>query len=328
MINKRAFFLLILLLAFIGFAACGSDNYFYLASDKPSNLWVKDASNPILSPGTSGEWDDTFVISPSVIYNGTSYQMWYAGYDGAVMRIGYATSTDGVVWTKYPSNPVFNTGSGWDGSGVSSPSVVYDGITYHMWYSGNNGAEWKIGYATSPDGINWTRYPFNPVLDVGTSGEWDDSYLDHPHVVYTGTGFKMWYSGDGGSLYRVGYATSPDGVNWTKHPSNPVLDVGTSGEWDDNQILPGGVVYVGNTYHMWFTADDGLNTRIGYATSGDGGVWTKAPFNPVLNISSNGRWDDYTTGYPSVIYNGTGFEMLYVGHDGSTTYKIGRATAD
>jgi hypothetical protein len=47
-------------------------------------------------------------------------------------------------------------------------SVLFDGTTYKMWYAGGN-ASWtgQIGYATSPDGITWTKNP-NPVItDIG-----------------------------------------------------------------------------------------------------------------------------------------------------------------
>ena len=36
---------------------------------------------------------------------------------------------------------------------------------------------------------------------------------------------------------RIGHATSPDGITWTKDTNNPVLDVGPDGNWDDNTGL-------------------------------------------------------------------------------------------
>ena len=47
-----------------------------------------------------------------------------------------------------------------------------------------------------------------------------------PHVLWDEQQklFRMWYSG--GEQYEpdaIGYATSPDGLKWTKHKANPDL---------------------------------------------------------------------------------------------------------
>ncbi len=46
--------------------------------------------------------------------------------------------------------------------------VVFDGSEFHMWYwlGGSSGRN-RIGHATSPDGVTWTKDPLNPVLDYG-----------------------------------------------------------------------------------------------------------------------------------------------------------------
>ncbi len=51
----------------------------------------------------------------------------------------------------------------------------------------------------------------------------------------------------------IGYATSPDGILWEKHPDNPVLDIGAAGEWDDQRIVSPAVLLDGTTYKMWYT---------------------------------------------------------------------------
>ena len=73
--------------------------------------------------------------------------------------IGYATSPDGIAWTKSGTAAVLpNLGYDWD-STPYHPSVIYDGTVYHMWYSGcdYSGSTCQEGYATSPDGATWTR---------------------------------------------------------------------------------------------------------------------------------------------------------------------------
>ena len=174
-------------------------------------MWVKHPDNPVLNLGASGIWDDRGVYSPTVLFDGTEYQMWYTGHDGSNWRIGYATSSDGIVWVKHPDNPVLNLGASgaWDDRYVGSPTVLFDGIEYKMWYTGDDGSNYRIGYATSTDGIVWEKHPDNPALDLGASGTWDDSLVFAPTVLFDGAKYQMWYTGDdGSSRHRIGYATS------------------------------------------------------------------------------------------------------------------------
>jgi hypothetical protein len=134
--------------------------------------------NPVLNVGLPGTWDDTHVAAPSVLYDGSTYRLWYDGNDGSIRRIGYATSLDGIEWTKYSGNPVFGLGpsGSWDDSMATHPTVVYDGSIYHMWYAGSHAYDIGLGYASSSDGITWTRY-HDPVLWKGAPGSWDDLYV-------------------------------------------------------------------------------------------------------------------------------------------------------
>ena len=188
--------------------------------------WEKYPGNPVLDLGESGTWDDYYVHSLTILFDGTKYQMWYTGDDDSSTRhkIGYATSADGIVWVKYPENPVLDPGASgtWDDYAVSDPTILFDGTSYQMWYNGYDGSNFRIGYATSSDGILWNKHLDNPVLDVGANGTWDDYYVHGPTVLFDGTVYQMWYAGYDGSNYRIGYATSSDGILWNKHPDNPV----------------------------------------------------------------------------------------------------------
>jgi hypothetical protein len=170
--------------------------------------------------------------------------MWYWGYNGMYYRTGLATSEDGIEWIKYEGNPVLDIGDSgkWDDLGVSASAVLFDESGYKMWYAGwESGSEInRVGYATSSDGITWERYAENPVLDIGDSGEWDES-IWHGYVILNGNTYEMWYMGSEGSIFRTGYATSPDGINWTRYENNPILSVS-----------PGSVILDGSLYRMWY----------------------------------------------------------------------------
>ncbi|MBC8236139.1 hypothetical protein H8E77_41865, partial [bacterium] len=233
-------------------------------------VWTNYEGNPVLDVGVPGAWDDYHVFGPSVLFDDGTYKMWYTGYDGSNYRIGYATSTDGIVWTKYANNPVLDLGASgaWDDVHVYTPSVLFEDGTYKMWYTGYDGSHSRIGYAISTDGIDWDKYEGNPVLNLGAPGAWDDSDVYTPSVLFDDGTYKMWNIGYDGSNWRIGYATSDDGIFWDKYEGNPVLDLGAPGEWDDYSVSFLSVLFEDGTYKMWYSGHDGSNYRIGYATSG------------------------------------------------------------
>lgn len=204
--------------------------------------WAFEASNPILTPTDDPDaWDAAVSAGPAVVYTGEQFLMWYTGVDTAgVARIGLATSADGVAWTKSDANPVFEPNpGGWDPLGVQNPAVVKYNDVYHMWYSGTTEAgALAIGYATSSDGVAWTRASEAPVLTPGEPGTWDGIAVHTPTVVVEDGTFLMWYVGlDGPSLFQgakvqTGFAKSDDGINWEKDPNNPVLPTGADGSFD------------------------------------------------------------------------------------------------
>ena len=225
-------------------------------------------------------------------------------------------------WEKYAGNPVLSGGSPgeWDELGLIATGTLFDGTTYHIWYSTIDTLT-GIGYATSSDGINWTKYAANPVLAIGDSGTWEDFIMGSPSVIFVGNTYHMWYDGTDGTIgidgttSRIGYATSPDGFTWTKYAANPIFDVGSPDTWDDESVFNPKVIFKDNTYHMWYSGWDGFNTRIGRATSSDGFNWTKSAGNPVVDIGLIESWDDASVGYPSVLFNGIIYEMWYTGND-------------
>jgi hypothetical protein len=253
--------------------------------------------------------------------------MWYTGGTTNInnLRIGYATSPDGANWTKHSGNPVFlPDNTGFDANAVGTASVMRDGSIYKMWYAAsmnNPPTQLRIGYAESTDGINWTRRD-DPVLDLGSPGEWDDYWVTLPTVVKDSSSYKMWYSGSRFSVgnERIGYATSADGINWTKYndpsttnapyaESDPVLPV-TPGSWDAFYVYQSCVILNNSNLEMWYAGNTNSGIqRIGYATSTVGIIWDKHP-DPVLTESSHLL-------APSVVYNSQDYtyRMWYTGND-------------
>ena len=224
--------------------------------------------------------------------------------------IGYATSTDGIHWEKYENNPVLIPSETWEGERVLLPKVIIGDSTFQMWYAGlspspNSG--FKVGYATSPDGINWTKYENNPVFDRDELVAEQNS-VQPASVIRKDSLFQMWYSDyHSGHHWYIGYAESADGINWDKYEHNPVLDVGGIATWEGFHVAWPMILFDGTSYRMWYTgltSIGGSKSRIGYATSKVGDpTWVSSeenfqnpekfqlfqnhpnPFNPETEIS-------------------------------------------
>lgn len=240
----------------------------------------------------------------------------------------------GAGWTKHASY-VLNVGApgAWDDYGVTHPCVIKDGDTYKMWYSGLDGTgKRKIGYATSTDGISWTKYVANPVLTVGAAGAWDDDEVGAPSVIKDGSTYRMWYTGNDGSTYRVGYATSANGIAWTKYWGNPVVSLG-AGPTDPDRVgvMSPNVIKEESGFVMWYSGYDGSKIYICMAYSGDGARWSKydgtlgGVTDKVLDVGAAGAWDDRWVTDCAVLRSGDVYFMYYMGYDGATGFAIGLA---
>lgn len=192
-------------------------------------------ANPVLAPAGS----ETLAGYGSVVKVGSTYHMYYMYYISSLGQIGHATSTDGQTWTKdTTNNPVLapSTSTAWDSLQVGVPTVWIEGSTWYMLYRGNsnsgpNAGNYRVGLATSSDGVTWTRVPFNNA--TGTSGNgcvMDMGYLnggtesiDPYGIIQVGSTYYLYYSLITSANRGVAVATSTDRINWTKDTNNPLF---------------------------------------------------------------------------------------------------------
>lgn len=129
-----------------------------------------DVSIPLKS------WAQPMLVPHSAIKEDGIYKMWVTGNenppgsDNNFPKIGYATSSDGLQWDLLDQPVLVNGAQGdFDHSIADWPAVFKHGGEYHMYYRGDQNVGASPGdsytlYATSPDGITWEKYEFNPVL--------------------------------------------------------------------------------------------------------------------------------------------------------------------
>jgi len=308
-------------------AASGGYQSIGLATAPLVSDWHRYEGSPVLENGGTGEWDSQRATQPAILYDGETYHMWYTGLDqlGAegTWQIGYATSPDGIVWTKSGDNPVIALQGGY-ADGTQGSSVVKNGPAYEMYFAGLSGTTWSIWKATSNDGVNWTG-----IQQVLTSAQvdWADGSegIGHPNVVNVDGTYHMWFSGHTAAGERqIGHAVLQSGT-WVAD-DDPVLTAEEA--WEALELLSPEVMWDGEGFHMWYTGKgtfDGANYyQIGYASSPDGITWTKYAQNPILKAPKDGSWQHNATSV-AVLRAGHEFRMWYSGGYGGVQ-KIGLAT--
>jgi predicted GH43/DUF377 family glycosyl hydrolase len=213
-------------------------------------------SSVVLPSGTRGSWDSTGPYDPSVIWNGTSYLMYFGGNNGSVYTrsIGLAFSKDGAHWTEYAGNPILKPGPAfYDGGYIKSPNVVFHNGSYTMWYKGrstfsNSSLVVGIDVATSPDGLHWTKYPGNPVMGYTNASSFSkDLIFQKPSVVEVSGGYVM--AADDG--VRIGYATSVDGFHWTMG-DGWLVQFSNNTSWSGDEAAYPTLLVNGTTLLLWY----------------------------------------------------------------------------
>jgi predicted GH43/DUF377 family glycosyl hydrolase len=272
--------------------------------------WQKVAGNPLIG-GSLGVCFDA-----SVLKEGKLYKAWFSWRSKA--SIAYVESNDGLSWSA-PVVVLGPTSSGWEDD-VNRPTVIEHGGRYEMWYTGQSGAKSAIGFATSPDGITWTRAQEGPVLEPGGGWELDSVMSPFVRVDDTTGGYRLWYAaGDAYEPNAVGYATSTDGVHWQRDARNPVFSPGPKGSWDGAKVGAVDVEPDGGGYVMFYIGfADAQHAQIGVARSTDGIIdWRRSAANPIVRPGPLLAWDADAVYRPAVIHEPGRWLLYYNGRIGA-----------
>ncbi len=193
----------------------------YAISRDGGVTFEKQGRGPVLAAGL----DEPFVISgPKIRRFGNRWYLWYiagtkwlpnAGRAEPVYRIRMAVSDDGVTWER-AGREIIPPRIEADEC-QASPDVMFANGKYHMFFCyryslGYRGREkgYRIGYASSPDLVTWTRDDAKAGLDVSADG-WDSEMISYPHVFELDGKTYMFYLGNGVGRHGFGLAEL-DGV--------------------------------------------------------------------------------------------------------------------
>ncbi|MEM9024041.1 MAG: hypothetical protein AAGB22_09885 [Bacteroidota bacterium] len=121
-----------------------------------------------------------------------------------------ATSTDGIHWQRHAHICVNVDETDY---AFSRPVVLKEYGTYKMWYT-YRGAQYRIGYAESADGMTWERKDGAVQLPPSATG-WDSEMVCYPYVFDLNHQRYMTYNGNGYGQTGFGLARLQGGTQQT-----------------------------------------------------------------------------------------------------------------
>lgn len=274
-------------------------------------VWTEVSASPALAAAPCPAFDCFGVSDPCLVRtNGGETWMWYvAGGTSGGPFVGRATLDGGFAIARDAASPVIPLAAPgtWDRF-VETPSVVRDsasGVLHvvALGYRDSGYVAPAIDHLVSLDtlGRAWQR-PAAPIYRP-SPGAWDAALVTGPCAVRGPDGvWRVYYAG-AGTTVGIGLLTSPDGVAWTPHASNPVFER-RLGQWDEATLEPC-VRWIRGKWWMWYAGyreplADSTRIGIGLATSDDGVNWTRIGDGPVIRPRA-GSWYDQRVLSPDVL---------------------------
>jgi predicted GH43/DUF377 family glycosyl hydrolase len=232
--------------------------------------WVRlNHGGPILSPRRDAPdgFEAAGVFNPAVVKQGSRYVMLYRAQDAhGISRLGYATSADGITFTRDPQ-PVLSPDAEYErGGGVEDPRLVRVGDLYYLTYTAYNGKDAQLALATSRDLRRWERVG---VILPAYKGRWNVNWTKSGAILSDPIDGKSWmfYMADARDRPdQTGIAWSTDLHTWTEALDHPVLPR-RPGHFDSRVVEPGPppILTKDGILLIYNGADDQLVYRTGWA---------------------------------------------------------------
>lgn len=265
------------------------------------------SEKPLFSGTDSQHWDKLIRERGWILREEDRWHLWYTGYNEELTKdryLGYATSPDGLNWTRWSGNPL--TKEGW----VEDMCVVKQGDTYYMFAEGRGDIAQLL---TSKDRVNWQN---QGDLDIRqTNGQPISSGpRGTPTAWFENGTWWLFYERKDLAVY---VATSKDMQQWTNVIDEPCIALGPN-DYDRYAVAVDQIVKVDDRYFAYYHASALPNwgewtTCI--AMSEDLVHWTKYSKNPILPVNQASK----SASSGTIVHDGQAWR-LYTTHPDIRVY--------
>ena len=201
---------------------------------------IKTCKDPVLNIGERGCFDDNGVTPSCIIDDYLYYIGWNSGTTTYRMSLimGLAVKNKKNKYSRNSRAPLLKRTDREPFGICTAPFVIKSIKGFEMWYVSGEGwinkdlPKYNIKYAYSSDGINW-----NNNGQVALELAKNETALARPCVIHKDDKYEMYFSYKDPALgYRIGYATSLDGVKFKRSNNfSEYLDVSNEG-WDSEMV--------------------------------------------------------------------------------------------
>jgi beta-xylosidase len=241
-----------------------------------------------LDPG--GNYDAHGLAAPGAVVLGDVLHLFYQSYGtGPRDAICHAWSTDGVTFDRDRANPVFRPSGSWNCGRAIDADVIVDGDRLLLAYATRDPGMrvQMVGVAEAPLDSGFGRDTWRDLSVDGPALRpelgWERECIEAPAFVRAGGRLVMFYAGGyNNEPQQIGYATSEDGVVWTRGSADPFLPNGEPGTWNSSESGHPGVLTDddGRTYLFFQGNDTGGRSNL---LAGAEIVWDDG--RPALRVS-------------------------------------------
>lgn len=258
--------------------------------------------NPVFTGTGNNTWDNEIRERGYILKEDSIYKMWYSGHTGnkdASIYLGYATSNDGIHWTRYPENPIFK--EYW----TEDVQVVKYKEKYFMVAEGENDIAHIL---TSANGIDWQRLGNLDIRMVNGEPIDSCSYGTPTLWIEDNKWYLFYERGDLG----IWLAVSTDHKVWTNMQDDPVIKMGPDA-YDVKGVAMDQIIKHNENYYGYYHAtpdENWASWNSNVAVSNDLIHWKKYENNPIVEP------DTISTNYssPILVFDGSNYR-LYTMHD-------------
>ena len=232
-------------------------------------------SAAVMSPGQLGAFDDAGVTGSCLVRDENRLFLYYTGWSLGVsvpfyLAAGLARSDDGGrSFQRVSPAPLLDRSTA-DPYLTASPWVMVEDGHWWMWYvsgtdwtvvNGQSRHHYLIKFAESSDGVRWHR-PGKICIPYRDAEEYA---FGRPCVVYEDGLFRMWFSARG-QRYLLGYAESPDGLNWIRDDERAGVLPSRDG-WDSEMVTYPMVFRYRGRLHMLYNGNGYGRSGLGIASA-------------------------------------------------------------
>ena len=290
-----------------------------MTPEVPKLFTFQPGSDSTIPHTISPAMKNRYINPGAVIVQDNTFHMFFNSFTEwrSLMEIGYMTSSDGYTWTLVQEQPVlsFTKEQAAFGVGMVSSVVVMEDGTWLLYFHTLMPSKPVVGRATASSPLGPWAVDTEPVLLPGSGDSWDSAGVYYPSVIKTDEGLVMYYSAkDSRSTFRIGRATSTDGIRWEKYNSSDTTDAPLAesdpvlqpeDDWESSTVDRNRVQQTPDGWVMIYQG--GNTTTRGLATSDDGITWIKDPNNPIINgrdLPKKGAntWDTALVHYNELYY--------------------------